>query len=389
MNRRQVLARYPLFDLVEPCWLDAWLAVGEAVSVGMGETVFQSGTPGRYLFLVQQGRVRVLRPSAGQGEVSFGTYGPGEMFGEYALLPPGLNTATCRAASPGRLLRLPLAPLRDLLAQRPDVWPYLKRWLRLNALLGYRRGGLFLGFMSAASLVPLMERCQTVRFSATHAIQAEGLNDDRWFVIESGEVALHPQGSGPSGPPTLLGPGQAFGTRALLNGRGLPLAVCHADSECLCLRRESFFGSLDSASVSQQTTRIHVPVARPFVWVGQREVADCGLAALVMVARYHEVALSLPQLRCSIAVGPAGVNLLTLERAATALGFRAQAVRLGLDQLAAVRLPAIAHCLDGHYVVVWALSSDGVVVGDPASGILTLPLPAFQQSWSRNLLIVL
>ena len=47
---------------------------------------------------------------------------PGDVFGEYALLAPGNNTATCRTAAPSRLLRLPLAPLQGALQGLPPVW---------------------------------------------------------------------------------------------------------------------------------------------------------------------------------------------------------------------------------------------------------------------------
>src|SRR4051812_19640215 len=98
MAARDSLYRYPLFATLEPAALDAWLASGEVRTVELGETLFQAGTPGCHVYLVQAGRVRVLRLTKEGRELVLGTFGPGELFGEYALLPPGLNTATCRVA---------------------------------------------------------------------------------------------------------------------------------------------------------------------------------------------------------------------------------------------------------------------------------------------------
>ena len=40
------------------------------------------------------------------------------------------------------------------------------------------------------------------------------------------------------------------------------------------------------------------------------------------------------------------------------------------------------------YVVVYALAPDGVVVGDPAAGIVKLDLPRFRQAWTGTLLLL-
>jgi ATP-binding cassette, subfamily B, bacterial HlyB/CyaB len=52
-------------------------------------------------------------------------------------------------------------------------------------------------------------------------------------------------------------------------------------------------------------------------------------------------------------------------------------VGVSVDRLGQVSLPAIAHLNDGHYVVLHELGAGGVVVGDPATGIVT---------WNREFL---
>jgi hypothetical protein len=44
--------------------------------------------------------------------------------------------------------------------------------VRLHALLGFRRGGPLSGFMSASSLLPLLDRFEVVSFRAARTIQA-------------------------------------------------------------------------------------------------------------------------------------------------------------------------------------------------------------------------
>src|SRR3954454_22735306 len=142
----QPLARYPLFRLLSPTQFNDWIALGQEILCSTGETIFQENTPGAWIYLVRSGRVRILRESSGR-ELTLGMLGPGDVFGEDALLPPGRNTATCRSAALARLLRLPLEPLRAALQGVPAVRMNLKNWLRLHTLLHLRRERTFLGFM--------------------------------------------------------------------------------------------------------------------------------------------------------------------------------------------------------------------------------------------------
>src|SRR5262249_62101773 len=112
-------------------------------------------------------------------------------------------------------------------------------------------------------------------------------------------------------------------------------------------------------------------------WVPQQEKADCGLAALAMGGRRLRARVSVEELRRKVAPGPAGMSLQQLRWLAAEVGLPCQAVRVAVDRLGQVSLPAVAHLSDGHYVVLHELGPGGVVVGDPATGIV---------SWSREFL---
>src|SRR5271166_6097593 len=135
---RAHLARYPLFGLLSRQQLDDWLAAGQEVDYAVGETIFQENSPGAWVYLVRAGRVRILRRS-GPREITLGTLLPGDVFGEYALLRPFRNTATCRTCAATRLLRLPMAPLRSAVQAMPSAWMNMKNWLRLHTLLHFQR----------------------------------------------------------------------------------------------------------------------------------------------------------------------------------------------------------------------------------------------------------
>jgi ATP-binding cassette subfamily B protein len=376
-----------LFAAIDPRVVGAWLASAVVRSVALGETLLDYGTPGSYAYLVDQGRVRVLRHGKGGREIAVGTYGPGELFGEYALLPPGLNTATCRAASPGRLLQMPLDPIREAIAEDPAVAVHLKRWLRLHAVLAHLRDRSFLGFLSATSILELLHRCQTVRFEPGQTIQADGLSDSYWFAIFQGTVIVRPSAGVAAFP---LGSDECFGERALLGRPPLPLVEAVTATQCMALHRDAFFDALrEGDSQSKQTVVGALPPGKhSWPWVAQQEAAECGLAALAMVARFYGHEVPLADLRRVMRLTSRGASMLQLQHAAGKLGFHGQAVRVATEQLDQVTLPAIAHLVGDHYVVIYARGPEDLVIGDPARGVVTVPTKAFCTSWSRTLLLL-
>src|SRR5581483_1187715 len=177
MAAPEALFQYPLFAVLGPRVLEAWAAGAETFQVQRGQTLLQAGEQGEHLYVVFSGQVRVLRHGTDNRDVPLGVFGAGEVFGEYALLPPYLNTATCRASESGTLMRLPLAPVRQLLDNLPGIRGHLKNWLRLHALVAYLRQKAFLGFLSAPSVLPMLDRCQERRFEPGQTIQTQGLSD--------------------------------------------------------------------------------------------------------------------------------------------------------------------------------------------------------------------
>lgn len=381
--------RYPLFNLLPPRQLEAWLTGGLEHAFDLGQTIFQEGSAGTWAYLILAGRVRILRRLNDGRDLTVGVMGPGEVFGEYALLPPCRNTATCRAAEPSRLLRVPLLPLKPVLGAIPGLATNLKDWLRLHGFLAYLREQAFLGFMSAPSALTFLDRTQPVEFHSERTIQADGLGADRWYFLETGRVRLFPP-DGVQGPFRELGPGACFGERALLVQKELPIAVALTDIRGLSLTRQAFA----SSSRQEWDTSLQSLEPRPcslqssFPWIGQREEADCGLAALAMIARHFGRQVDIDSLRAQFRVGDRGATLIELQQTGTALGFRCLALRIESERLDQIEPPAIIHQSAGHYVVLYELGADMVVIGDPATGIARLNLQAFAGTCSGNVLLV-
>ena len=87
-----------------------------------------------------------------------------------------------------------------------------------------------------------------------------------------------------------------------------------------------------------------------------------------------------------------GTNLMGLVTAAEQIGFRAQAVKGPYDVLREIPLPAIVHIVNedhsGHFVVLHQVSQTGVVLADPAAGIVKMKASEFQDIWTGYLLLL-
>lgn len=100
----------------------------------------------------------------------------------------------------------------------------------------------------------------------------------------------------------------------------------------------------------------------------QSEAAECGLAALVMVAQHHGHRVNLTGLRQRFPISIKGMTLQDLIGIASSLELAPRAVRLELDELDQLQLPAILHWDLNHFVVVEAVTARRVTILDPASG---------------------
>jgi ATP-binding cassette subfamily B protein RaxB len=104
------------------------------------------------------------------------------------------------------------------------------------------------------------------------------------------------------------------------------------------------------------------------------EAAECGLACIAMVARYHGHDVDLNGLRQRFSLSMAGISLRNLMGLADQLGFSTRPLRVELGALSKVQMPAILHWDVNHFVVLNSISAKGAVINDPAIGVRKLTL---------------
>ena len=101
MERSRLVA-IPLFASLEEADLALLAAVAREAEATEGETIMAEGEPGSALYAIEDGTASVTMIG-----VPLALLGPGDVFGEMAVMAAGRRTATVVAPSPMRLPTLP------------------------------------------------------------------------------------------------------------------------------------------------------------------------------------------------------------------------------------------------------------------------------------------
>ena len=101
----------------------------------------------------------------------------------------------------------------------------------------------------------------------------------------------------------------------------------------------------------------------------QAELSECGLACLVMIARYYGKRIDIRTLRRTSGNSAVGASVKHLLRAADSIQLQGRPLKLEMDDLKHLGLPVILHWDMDHFVVLTKVSKNQLVIHDPAVGI--------------------
>jgi CRP-like cAMP-binding protein len=125
----EALRRVPLFEGLSKGELERLAATSEDMEVAAGKSLCREGDTGREFFVLVEGEVEVTR--AGE---RLGSLGPGDFFGEIALVEHTPRTATVTAVTPLRFFVLTSSGFWGLLQESPEIERTILRTLARRAL---------------------------------------------------------------------------------------------------------------------------------------------------------------------------------------------------------------------------------------------------------------
>src|SRR5215218_751849 len=117
----ELLSRVPLFSELSREELERISRVSVARSFPAGVRVFHEGDHSDACYLVRKGDLRVTREHPDGRAIALATLGPGDIFGELAMLDGEARSASVEVLSECELLALPAGDVRRLLASTPET----------------------------------------------------------------------------------------------------------------------------------------------------------------------------------------------------------------------------------------------------------------------------
>jgi CRP/FNR family transcriptional regulator len=166
----------PLFADLEEDELKNFSRVAVGRAFPAGTRVFHEGDHSDACYIVREGNFRVTREHSDGRAITLATLGPGDIFGELAMLDGEVRSASVEALTDGELLALPAGEVRALLTRHPEIT------VKLNAALVRR--------LRAANERISRQSFQTVP-SRVAGVLSQLVAEESPQGREGGEVTIH------------------------------------------------------------------------------------------------------------------------------------------------------------------------------------------------------
>ena len=129
------------------------------------------------------------------------------------------------------------------------------------------------------------------------------------------------------------------------------------------------------------------------ITIKQHDITDCGAACLASIAAHFGLKFPIARIRQYAFTDKKGTNVLGMIEAANKLGLEAKGVKGPFECLQSIPLPAVAHVIVKetlqHFVVIYKVTKDYVLVMDPGDGKLHKKSnEEFKKEWTGVLMLI-
>ncbi len=424
-NLRGLLSGSALFGVLPEAMLEQVAAKLQLVTFKLGETVLRQGQPGEALYVVGQGKVRIVDDS-GEKSVTLAVLNKGDSFGERSLLHGEPVSATVRAAGSVVLHKLLAMDFLPLLEAHPELRQRVEEAVSRQREFNFLRTQNLLAGLTPAETQKLVAAVETVSLAPGEALFHEGDAGDAMYLVRDGSLKVIKESLGGQ----LLGrkpAGSLLGEMALLNDAPrTAAAIAETATTVLKLHRDAFNavvagkeGVLDllseqasrhllqqeailaSTAEAEQADRkdsgheIRVGRIRPRGWLfGSVPLAlttnplFSGIACLVMAAQTSGRTIQWQTLvEGQLQVGSVD-DLHSLGRKVESAGLLSRLVKVDFERLRDLLMPAAVRTAEGTLAVIFRITATEVMVGDPLKGLLRIPAAEFRKTFDGQVLTI-
>ena len=120
-QKRAILRAHPLFGKLAEGQIDRLCACIVSKAVERRTTIFSKGDPGSGLFAIHKGTVKISAPSRTGHDAVFNLLGPGDVFGEIAVLDGQPRTADAVAVTDCELFVIGRRDFLPLVREEPEI----------------------------------------------------------------------------------------------------------------------------------------------------------------------------------------------------------------------------------------------------------------------------
>jgi ATP-binding cassette subfamily B protein len=419
----------------------------EPVSFGFGRVIVREGEEADAFYVLVSGSARAVKAGEGGAEVPLNVLGPGDAFGEVALLEGGTRTATVRASSEVEALRLDRGVFQALLRANPEIREYAELSAREHHLRDFFRVHSAFSRLRGEALATLLRELRPVDVARSEPVFREGEPVGPMYVVRHGRLRAFKQRDGEDEDVGYLRTGDSFGEISVLRDAPRPATV-EALTDCQLLElpvdtfrrlmgeQPEFRTLIEERAARYDYKRVaKVPLdfaeellpaevaaregeqvikpaegeehlldeqvtsdwgdgfrksdkrIRRFQHLWQVDEMDCGAAALAMIARHYGRPVSLAHIRGVVFTSTDGTSLAGIAHGAEEVGLAARAVKASKSRLDELPLPAVVHWKGNHWIVLYDVQDGRVRVADPAVGLRRLSREEFEEQWSGYVVV--
>lgn len=236
----------PLADLVSEDMLAAVAPNLEQISVSESEVLINEGDPGDSMYLVHEGRLKVVSKDREGKEVVLNYLEPGRTVGEISLLTGERRTATVVAVEPSRLLRFTQEQFQELQQRFPKEMELVTQRIVARLQQAHLSSALYasrlLSDMEDKVLHDLEAELELRLLTGGEVIVKQGDESDSLYIVISGRLrVVHDYGTADEKRLYEMGRGQTVGEMGLVTGAKRTATVyALRDSLVARLSRENF-----------------------------------------------------------------------------------------------------------------------------------------------------
>ncbi|TNJ63086.1 cyclic nucleotide-binding domain-containing protein [Paenibacillus hemerocallicola] len=424
------LHQIPLFDVFTTDEKQLLAGQFQPETFTMGQTIVDRDRSTDSFYIIVSGKARKIGMNTAGKETNLGLLQPGEHFGEHGLLdgeaaPP----ITVRASASLEVLRLGRPQFQNMVAQNPAIDNYFRQYISSDIIRTFLKNNTVLTHVDHAALRSLLDRLEVRTYEPGVCLVREGEVGDAFYILKAGSALVE---IGPDAAKVnRLYPGDFFGELALLTGEPRKATIrasepvtafrlSKTDFDELIRKHPVILESIRrisshytvNAMIMVETPEEAEPTAalpndvdaplkseptailvnkpwktwrrrRRFPVLMQQSEMDCGPTCLTMISRYFGLNASVNRMRERCNLGAEGTSMLGLIETLESLGFAAKGLNTAGSLLKELSTPFIAHWNGNHYVVVYEVGENGLVVADPALGYIDTVSPdTFNKHWT-------